>query len=160
MKRLMIFNILLLFLLFCTVINSQEVKQPPTYKNDDIIIFQYSTSWCPPCKQLKNLVLGNKDMGIRADKDISTAIKDNTRGYFYIDIENPKNKIEKNWIKTVPIGSIPLVVKYTYKDGKWIIVEKFTGYRDKSFMLKWIKKKKELVPTPSKVFGQWAGRWI
>ena len=113
---------------------SQEVQPAPDYKDGDIVVIQYSANWCGPCRILSNL--------IKNDAELQGLIKTDTKGYFFIDIENPKTQAEQDWLNRAIITSLPTVVKYVYKNGTWVKQAQFKGYRDKQFLLKWLSTPK------------------
>jgi len=117
-------------------VQQEEPKQEekPKYENGDIIVLQFSAEWCGPCHALKN--------EIKNDARLQQYFKEDTKGYFVIDIEAADENSQK-WTSIAKPSSLPTVCVYSYQDGKWKEEGRFTGLRQTSFMLGWITKIKE-----------------
>jgi thiol:disulfide interchange protein len=103
-----------------------EVK----YKDGDEIVLQFSADWCGPCRTLKAL--------IKKDDAIQKHFKEQTKGYFIIDIDSDDPN-HKAWTNKAKPTSIPLVVRYVYKEGAWVEAHRFMGLRNATQILQWLQ---------------------
>lgn len=111
--------------------NGTEVSfyQGDEVKENDIIMIQYSAEWCGPCRRLKQ-ELKNSD-------EFKKFLEDSKIKYFVIDTDTQDPK-EKKWVESAQPRSIPLVVAYTRKDGKWVKVSEFVGYKSPAAVADWL----------------------
>jgi len=101
------------------------------YHDGDEIIMQFSADWCGPCQQLK--AMANESQALQKHFN-------STKGYFVIDIDE-EDTFSKAWTAKANPGSIPTVIRYRYKDGKWSEGMRFVGYRNEEAFLSFLKVK-------------------
>lgn len=96
----------------------------------DIIIIQYSAEWCGPCRRLK--------AELKKDESFKKFIEESGVKYFVIDTDT-KDEKEKKWVESAQPRSIPLVVAYVRKNGKWQKINEFVGYKNPAAVVEWIQ---------------------
>jgi len=80
------------------VVNITHTEQ--TISKEEMMVLQFSASWCPPCRQLKALV--------ESDDDIQAAIGEGYTAWEMIDVDNPTPRQQRLINQFGPRG-IPLV---------------------------------------------------
>lgn len=117
----------------CSNTKNQEFSQfayRQEFENGDLIIIKFGAEWCGPCHTL--------DRVIDNSNDIQQYFENNTKGYYKIDVDS-NDPNDKAWVNKARPSSIPLVVKYTYEDNKWVEVKRFVGVRSEREILKWLE---------------------
>lgn len=113
----------------------EKVEEPKEtkveYSNGDYIVIQFSAVWCGPCRSMKS--------AIKQYEPIQKFFKENTKGYYVVDIDDPK-PIPRAWTKLVQPTTVPTSVVFKYKDGKWTEAKKISGAMGGSQMLQWLKE--------------------
>ena len=117
--------------------NDDNEEKRVEYKRGDVIVMQFSADWCAPCRGLK--------ASIKQDQELQKYFKDETKGYFIIDVDD-KDKISKAWVNKANPSSIPLVVIYHW-DGQWKELSRFMGLKPTKEILEWLKYNKKKIPT-------------
>lgn len=119
------------------ITNKQSNKEPvamQTQKEQEEItltVIQFSAEWCPPCRQLKQLVT--------SDEEIKQAIKENYKAWHIIDVDNP-SPWEKKMIDQFSPQGIPLVIMGKLDENSELSeVKRFMGAKNKKFILNWLK---------------------
>lgn len=110
-----------------------EKKEEPKYQDGDLIMIQFSADWCGPCRQLKGM--------LKSSQKFKDYIKKETKGYFIVDVDS-KDKNQAAWTNMAKPSSIPLVVSYRYKEGKWSEASRFSGVRSVEGIISWLGQTK------------------
>jgi len=95
--------------------------------SEELIVLQFSASWCAPCKTIKNII--DKDTSL-----LEIAKKYNTQiHFFYIDIETNQNLISN--VKDFTINSVPTFkfCKLLKNNNTWEFIINDTTVRGSNF---------------------------